>query len=94
MNLASEFIFDNFQDPMKIHAELFKMIRSTGFVTYGDLLYMIEQKDNMVYPKEYYDYGWTNLWEAKVEPFKDEGDWILRMPKIKRLTMKKELFKY
>lgn len=90
MRLATDFIFESFDAGMKVHRKLFELIRTKGFVTYMDLLCEV-YGDYETTTLEYFEYGWTNLFLAKLEPYcNDKEKWILRMPQIKKLNKKGE----
>lgn len=90
MKFQKEFVFDEFDDAMKVHMDLFRICRENGYVTCADLRYLIKtskNEDAVVYPISYYEYGWTNLMETKLEPCDGyiNGKWVLKMPKVKLL---------
>ncbi len=91
-----EIIFDTFDEAMTVHRKAFEMLKKTGFITYADLLYIAQNDQDAVYPDKYYQHGWYNLFYAKVEPCEDcvNGEWVLKMPKIKSLKEKKMIIKY
>lgn len=82
----TEFIFQTFDEAISVHKKLFEIMRNNGVVTYADL-HIAANKEYNKKDIEYFNYGWTNLWYSKVEPYDDDGNWILRMPKM-------EHFKY
>lgn len=91
MRLATDFIFESFDAGMKVHRKLFEMVRTKGFVTYMDLLSQVHGEDYETTNLEYFEYGWTNLFLVKLEPYgNDKEKWILRMPQIKNLNKKGE----
>lgn len=78
-----EFIFDTFDEAMNIHRELFKRRRLHGVVTCADIFCLRHANEEIVVPDILYSHGWTNLWGSKVEPYGDDGQWILKMPPMK-----------
>lgn len=86
---SEEFIFETFDEAMDIHKNIFKLLRENGFVTLADLHYTMNKSD--VFPDDFYDHGWTNLIYAKIEPY--YGRWVLTMPKMEKLSIKKKIIK-
>lgn len=89
MKLINEFIFKSFDEAMNVHKKLFEIRREKGYVTYADLYILIHPNESNC-KKSYSRYGWTNLWQTKVEPYDDyiDGVWILKMPSIKLIKEK------
>ena len=85
MNLQNRFMFETFEEANGVHQKLFNILRDNGVITYADIYSLLHVSD--VCKSSYYKYGWTNLWEAKVEPAEGyiNGEWVLVMPKIKLL---------
>lgn len=82
-----ELIYETFQEAMDMHKKLFEAMREKGVLTYGDFCVLTSEED-AVFPDNYYEYGWTNLWYVKVEPYGDDYKWVLKIPKAKLLKEK------
>lgn len=80
-------VYDTFQEAMDIHKKLFEAMRKNGVITYADFSVLVSEED-AVFPDFCYEYGWTNLWNVKVEPYGDDCKWVLRMPEMKLLKEK------
>lgn len=78
--------FKTFEETMDIHKKLFKILKDNGVVRYSDLL-LILNPDEKDIKKEYYNFGWYNLYYAKVECNK-EGEWQLVLPNAVLLKYK------
>ena len=79
-----EFIFDTFDEAMKAHTNVFKLCRVQGYITYADYLKIKYNKPRKC-PSKYINYGWTHLYGSVLEPYGNEGKWILKMPKIRKI---------
>lgn len=77
-------IFETFDEAMNVHRKLFEIMRNNHVVTYADVISIISEEE-VVFHDDFYKYGWTNLFNSKVEPYGDNFEWILRMPKMKKL---------
>lgn len=84
----TEFIFETFEEANNIHKKLFEIRRQKGYVTCADLYFLIHP-DEEDCKGVYRNHGWINLWDVKVEPCDDciNGEWILKMPKVKYLNI-------
>ena len=86
MEFEDTWLFVNFEVAMDVHKQLFTLLREKGFVTYTDLMCMFDKINNFtdkVYPDEFDNYGWTNLFGVKVELY--GNDWGINMPELENL---------
>lgn len=83
MDFENTWLFATFEDAMNIHKQLFTMLREKSFVTYADLLYMVDDITDRVYPDDFKEYGWTNLFGVKVELY--GRYWGIKMPELEKL---------
>lgn len=85
MKFKSTWLFETFDKAMNVHLRIFAMLRERGFVTYADLSRLADNVNNKnkVYPIEYEEYGWTNLFGLKVELF--GFYWGFEMPEVEKL---------
>lgn len=93
MKFLNEFIFDSFDEAMKVHKKIFEICREKHYVTCADLYFLLHTEDEYkLCPSTFYNHGWTNLWTSKVEPSEDmaNGNWILKLPQVKYIKIKKE----
>lgn len=89
----TEFIFETFDEAMNVHKKLFEIRRNNGFVTCADLYLLAHNVKGPYLSDIYNNHGWTNLWNVKVEPYDEDGNWVLKMPQIQFLNMKENLIK-
>lgn len=82
----TEFIFDTFDEAMNVHKELFKLLRECGYISYQTLYFYIYKKTDVRKGAE--NYGWTNLWYSKVQPYGTDGQWVLKLPELENLSKK------
>jgi hypothetical protein len=87
--MLNEFIFEDFNQAMEVHKEIFQIIREKGYLSYRKLYSLITKKeekevDNLLNLDIYDKHGWTNLFECKIDPT-DDGKWILKMPELKNI---------
>lgn len=85
MNLPTRFMFETFDEAMGVHKRLFDMLRENGSITYADLYSLLIPGYDL--KPAHYQYGWTSIWGAKVEPAEGyvNGEWFLSLPKCKKL---------
>lgn len=89
MIFANEFIFETFEEAMEVHGDLFKILRTNGFVTYFDLDNMMNPEKSYDIPKEEYkNFGWYNLFDSKVKPYYN-NKWVLILPEIVKIENNK-----
>ena len=83
-DLQREFIFDELDEAMDTHKQLFELLRTDGFIAYQTLYTYVNHKTDVHLSAD--DYGWDHLYGSNVEPYGDDGQWVLKMPDLKKLS--------
>lgn len=83
LKMMPEFIFDTFEEAMDCHKQMFKLLREDGLVRY-ETLYIFYTKERLE-DERLKEYGWGNLFTSKVEPYDDNGKWLLKLPEPQKI---------
>lgn len=86
MKFLNEFIFDDFEEAMEFHKEIFNIKSRKGYLTYGDVCKayykdIINYNDYSIYKNN----GWINsIMSVNPRPYGDDK-WIIIMPPINNI---------
>lgn len=93
MRFLTEFIFDTFDEGMKVHTEIFKLGNKQGYISYADLYFICNnmKKPKFIFPQIYNNHGWTNLSDVKL--VSEANKCILKMPSVINIENKINMIK-